>query len=99
MTERKTAHNIGFCAIRADEYRPSAFGILLKFCNLSVVNKKVTAKPADGILFPVFRKAPAVARDYIQALYFAGCLFSFPVFDFIIVHILVVLPARGLYIP
>src|SRR4030095_8451906 len=40
------------CAIRAEEYRPSTFVILLNCSNLAVLNLKVTAKRAVGILFP-----------------------------------------------
>jgi len=36
---------------------------------LAVVNKKVTAKRAEGILFPVLRKAPAVRRKIMRPLF------------------------------
>ena len=60
------AANIWLCASWADEYRPSAFVILMIFCNLAVI-KKITAKRATGILIPNLRKAPYVMRHFILA--------------------------------
>jgi len=55
LNPNKPAANISICAIGADEYRPSAFVILINFSNLAVSTQKLsrtdpfgTAKRATG---------------------------------------------------
>ena len=58
---RKTAANKGFAKYGRQNIALTTLVILIDFCNLAVVNYKVTAKRTTGILMPVLRKAPNVA--------------------------------------
>jgi hypothetical protein len=51
---------MGFAKYGRQNIALNTFGILIGFCTLAVVNEKVTAKQATGILMPVLRKAPNV---------------------------------------
>jgi tetratricopeptide (TPR) repeat protein len=69
MASLKTAaYNISICAIVAEKYRPSSFGILLSLSNLAVTKQKVTAKQVLGILFPQQHKCLAVACNFYDHL-------------------------------
>ena len=61
---RATTYNKGFAKYGRHNTALNTFVILIGFCNLAVVNKKVTAKQAAVILMPVLRKAPNVARKH-----------------------------------
>jgi hypothetical protein len=57
--------NKGFAKYGRQNIALNTFVILIGFCTLAVVNKKVTAKQAAVILMPVLRKAPNVMRNRI----------------------------------